>query len=1329
MKNRVRFVFLVLSAIALQLSGCGKSDSSTTATLRNSYFADAQGGCPNGGFKVEVLVNGEVDASQTVYTCNGSNPEAGTHSNIQVTIFDGAQRFCSNGGSKVEVFEDGVVDERQTQVICNGAGGHGASQDGRYALVSTSEDVGANCAHGGIRIDTGLDANGNGSLDADEIRSARYICHGADGSDGTDGKYTAIQTTLFEGSQDEHCTNGGIKLEVLLDGAVQEGQTQYVCNGANGRDAEDGHDGHHALVNTTEDVGTNCANGGIRIDTGLDANGNGSLDADEILGTRYICHGADGENGAAGKHPTVQATSFDGAQDPCSNGGIKVELLLDGAVQEGQTQFICNGANGRDGANGQDGHRAIVDTSDEVGSECAHGGIRVDVGMDTDDDGELGGNEVLYTKYVCHGANGADGADGKYATVQTETFDGEQAGHCSTGGIKLEVLFDGVAQGEAQYICNGVDGHDGESGHNGVVGHDGRLALVNTSDEVGTNCAHGGIRVQVGLDANGDGVLDADEILHTDYVCHGAPGAAGSDGTHVTVRATTFEGEQDGHCANGGTKLEVLLDGAVQEGQTQYICNGANGNDGADGHDGHRALVNTSEDVGTNCEHGGIRVDSGVDANDNGTLDGDEIHTDYICHGAAGVDGAAGNYATVQTETFDGDLDGNCAHGGIKIEVLLDGVVQGQAQYICNGANGNDGADGQNGHRALVVTTDEVGTNCAHGGIRVDSGVDANDDKALDPDEILHSEFVCNGADGDDGAPGKHVTVQTTPFEDSLDGHCANGGIKLEVLLDGVAQDGQTQYICNGTNGHDGADGIDGHHAIVDTSDEAGSECAHGGIRVDVGMDIDDDGELDGDEVLYTGFVCHGADGANGAAGNHATVQTTPFDGALDGHCTNGGIKLEVLLDGVVQGQAQYICHGTDGISGSNGDDGLLAYVITSDDVGTNCEYGGIRVDSGLDVNENAELDADEIHTDYICHGAPGVDGANGKYATVQTTSFDVTMDGHCSNGGIKIEVYWDGELQEDQTRYVCNGIPCNVANAVNEYINGECVFTCNPGYMELDGACVPAFITKWDVASNARTVTFPIQGREGTIVIDWGDGTARTIIDSGTDNYVSHTYSSAGEYTIGAMGTLGNWNCLKKIPEYSYRCSSDYNNGQDSLCKQLVEVEYYGDVTFGGCTFYYSKLSHIPEEGTPRFHDNKMNGVFYYATEFNQNIEFWDTSNITSMEVLFSHASKFNQPLNNWDVSSVSAMRSVFYEASSFNQPLDNWDTSNVTDMTMMFWKTTSFNQSLDSWNVSNVTEMTDMFKDSGIQAENYCALFAGAYGAVWTRFKGVLGRTLNCQ
>ncbi len=63
-------------------------------------------------------------------------------------------------------------------------------------------------------------------------------------------------------------------------------------------------------------------------------------------------------------------------------------------------------------------------------------------------------------------------------------------------------------------------------------------------------------------------------------------------------------------------------------------------------------------------------------------------------------------------------------------------------------------------------------------------------------------------------------------------------------------------------------DGTDGSTALVSTvAVPAGTVCAGGGTKVQVGKDTNKNGILETDEVLSSSVVCNGLDGAAGAQG------------------------------------------------------------------------------------------------------------------------------------------------------------------------------------------------------------------------------------------------------------------------------------------------------------------------------------------------------------------------------------------------------------------------------------------------------------------------------
>lgn len=92
------------------------------------------------------------------------------------------------------------------------------------------------------------------------------------------------------------------------------------------------------------------------------------------------------------------------------------------------------------------------------------------------------------------------------------------------------------------------------------------------AEQPGKNCEAGGQAIQLGTDANGTGVLDADEVTGTSYVCNGVA-------TKAEVEVATIP-VGDPRCPNGGTAMKVAGSKEV------VACNGATGAQGAQGSQG-----------------------------------------------------------------------------------------------------------------------------------------------------------------------------------------------------------------------------------------------------------------------------------------------------------------------------------------------------------------------------------------------------------------------------------------------------------------------------------------------------------------------------------------------------------------------------------------------------------------------------------------------------------------------------------------------------------------------------------------------------------------------
>ncbi|MEQ9309753.1 MAG: hypothetical protein RLN90_09885 [Balneolaceae bacterium] len=411
-------------------------------------------------------------------------------------------------------------------------------EDGTDGLTSltiiTTEAPGVNCENGGVKIDVGIDSNTNGTLDIDEIQSTSYICNGVDGQ--------VSLTSVVTEPAGVNCTNGGLRIDSGLDtnsnGSLEASEitaTAYVCNGI---------DGNNSLTKiTSEASGTNCENGGLKIDTGVDANSNGTLDDDEISTTAYVCNGLDGSNSL------TKITNEDSGLN-CENGGLKIDSGVDvngdgtlGDTEITATAYVCNGI---------DGNNTLTKiTNEAAGTNCENGGLKIDTGIDTNSDGTLDDTEITATAYVCNGVDGNN---------SLTKITSEAAGsNCENGGLKIDTGVDVDSNGTLDvseitataYACNGLDGN---------------ISLLNISDEsAGTNCANGGVKIESGIDSDSNGTLDTGEIQITRFICNGVDG-----GFDEQIRLVVYS-YSAGSNGNFGNTSGVILGDLVEFSKNNYI--------------------------------------------------------------------------------------------------------------------------------------------------------------------------------------------------------------------------------------------------------------------------------------------------------------------------------------------------------------------------------------------------------------------------------------------------------------------------------------------------------------------------------------------------------------------------------------------------------------------------------------------------------------------------------------------------------------------------------------------------------------------------------------
>lgn len=182
-----------------------------------------------------------------------------------------------------------------------GCGGGGSRDNGAapgptptFTTLSAiqSEPEGAQCAMAGLAVQAGLDTNRNGTLDPSEVSSTQYVCNLVNttpGASGTGGRGTLV--VLSTETPGAHCAAGGTKVttgidtngdQTLNDSEITS--TDYVCGGTSPSGS--------MTITGMETPGANCAYGGAIVASGRDGNSDGAIWGSEITATVYACDAA-----------------------------------------------------------------------------------------------------------------------------------------------------------------------------------------------------------------------------------------------------------------------------------------------------------------------------------------------------------------------------------------------------------------------------------------------------------------------------------------------------------------------------------------------------------------------------------------------------------------------------------------------------------------------------------------------------------------------------------------------------------------------------------------------------------------------------------------------------------------------------------------------------------------------------------------------------------------------------------------------------------------------------------------------------------------------------
>jgi surface protein len=107
---------------------------------------------------------------------------------------------------------------------------------------------------------------------------------------------------------------------------------------------------------------------------------------------------------------------------------------------------------------------------------------------------------------------------------------------------------------------------------------------------------------------------------------------------------------------------------------------------------------------------------------------------------------------------------------------------------------------------------------------------------------------------------------------------------------------------------------------------------------------------------------------------------------------------------------------------------------------------------------------------------------------------------------------------------------------------------------------------------------------------------------------------------------------------------------------------------------------------------------MFGGASSFNQDLDNWDVSKVTTMADMFLGATVFNGSLSGRNTASLTGggLSRSFANTEQFNQSVNHFITENITSLYWTFRSARAFNQDLDNRDTSKVISMQNTFSNA---------------------------------
>jgi hypothetical protein len=349
------------------------------------------------------------------------------------------------------------------------------------------------------------------------------------------------------------------------------------------------------------------------------------------------------------------------------------------------------------------------------------------------------------------GSQGIQGATGLQGTAGTNGTNGSNG---NDGLSAYQIWLNAGNTGtEVQFVTalRGASGTQGQQGIQGLQGPIGLTGATGPQGVAGTNGTNGLSAYQIWINAGNTGTEA--QFLNSIRGATGAQGPQGIQGVQGLTGLTGATGPQ-GNAGTNGTNgsngndglsaYQIWLNSGNTGTEAQFLtallgatgAQGIQGIQGTTGTNGKNSLINTTtEAAGNNCVNGGVKIEVGLDLNNNGNLESNEVEnskTKFLC-----VQNNNSNL-TIQQRLDLGESPFSIVNSGVPINNIYGKTYQGGLIFHIDMVNS----------RGLVVTNYNVTGQKCFGCINID--ISTSSDLYSGLQNTLN--FITNGCDGYSGS-------------------------------------------------------------------------------------------------------------------------------------------------------------------------------------------------------------------------------------------------------------------------------------------------------------------------------------------------------------------------------------------------------------------------------------------------------------------------------------------------------------------------------------------------------------------------------------------------